>query len=360
VACLGSINVSKSNIGTDAEFGFGCEFMVWFGTVPNQIILLNKIRMRSEILLREMFDAFGISAYHSKGIRGAGIKILIVDTGMDSRKDSGADINMHGYAVRCLIKAPENSHGLVGIAPDADLTLVDVYDKESIPIDLLLLALRKAIDNRVDIISISLGTPDSYEPLQALIDEAAEKGILIFAAAGNSGSRAYEYPASCFSAIAVGSVNVARQPSEFNTRNDSVVVFAPGERIKLPTGHEGVLEEYNGTSFSTPWAAGLAALVLQQARVRGSDPNLKLNRRQMIDILRDPAHLDLNCDQHTYVMDRTCTNYQGVADHDRILTHKDETKASAKFINIGFFILLAFIVIGLYLILPFSKSTIFF
>jgi len=318
--------------------------------------------MRSEILLRELFDSFGISKYHSKGIRGQGIRILIVDTGMDSRKDqhSGAEPNLHGYAVRCLIKAPANTHGLVGIAPEADLTLVDVRDKNSIPIDLLLVALRKAIDTKVDIISISLGTPDSYEPLQTLIDEAAEKGILIFAAAGNSGLRAYEYPASCFSAIAVASVNVARQPSDFNTRNDSVVVFAPGERLKLPTGHEGALEEYNGTSFSTPWAAGLACLVLQQSRIRASDPELKLSRRQMIDILRDPDHLDLNCEQHTYVMDRTCTNYQGLADGDRILTHKDEAKSSAKFINIGFFLLLAFIIVGLWLILPFTKASIFF
>jgi hypothetical protein len=315
--------------------------------------------MRSELLLRDLFDAFGISKYHAKGIRGQGIKILIVDTGMDARKDqlNGADANLHGYAVRCLIKAPSNSHGLVGIAPDAELSLVDVYDKESIPIDLLLLALRKAIDNKVDIISISLGTPDSYEPLQNLIDEAAEKGILIFAAAGNSGSRAYEYPASCFSAIAVGSVNVARQPSDFNTRNDSVVVFAPGERLRLPTGHEGALEEYNGTSFSTPWAAGLACLVLQNARLK--NPLAKLNRREMIDILRNPDHLDLNCDQHTYVMDKTCTNYQGYADNDRLVTFKDDVKSSAAYINVGFFLLILFIMIGLYLILPFTRSNAF-
>lgn len=315
--------------------------------------------MRSEILLRDLFDEFGVNKYHAKGLFGTGIKILIVDTGMNARKDllAGAEPNLHGYAVRCLIKAPANSHGLLGIAPEADLTLVDVYDKHAIPIDLLLIALRKAIDNKVDIISISLGTPDSYEPLQNLIDEAAEKGILIFAAAGNSGSRAYEYPASCFSAIAVGSVNVARQPSDFNTRNDSVVVFAPGERLRLPTGHDGELEEYNGTSFSTPWAAGLACLVLQNARLQ--DPDAKLTRRQMIDILRNPDHLDLNCEQHTYVMDKTCTNYQGYADNDRLVTFKDDVKSSATYINVGFFLLIAFIIIGLYLILPFSKGTMF-
>jgi subtilisin family serine protease len=315
--------------------------------------------MRSEILLRDLFDEFGVNKYHSKGLFGNGIKILIVDTGMNARKDllAGAEPNLHGYAVRCLIKAPANSHGLLGIAPEADLTLVDVYDKHAIPIDLLLIALRKAIDNKVDIISISLGTPDSYEPLQNLIDEAAEKGILIFAAAGNSGSRAYEYPASCFSAIAVGSVNVARQPSDFNTRNDSVVVFAPGERLRLPTGHDGELEEYNGTSFSTPWAAGLACLVLQNARLQ--DSNVKLTRRQMIDILRNPDHLDLNCEQHTYVMDKTCTNYQGYADNDRLVTFKDDVKSSATYINVGFFLLIAFIIIGLYLILPFSRGSMF-
>ena len=313
-----------------------------------------------EVLLRDLFENFGVLRYHANGVRGQHVKIMIIDTGMRAKPsvpeglETSAEAetdtphqNVHGLAVRCLISPPANTHGMVGIAPDAEVQLVDVYDPSSIPIDLLLAAMRKGMDNGVDIMSISLGTNDSYEPLQTLIDEAAAKGVLVFAAAGNSGSRQYEYPASCFKAISVASINSARQPSEFNTRNDSVVLFAPGEAIRLPTGRNGNLEEFTGTSFATPFAAGVAALVLSEQRhLHGKDK--KLTRREMVDILRDPQHFNLNCDTHTYVMDRTCTNYEGPADHER--SPAMSVQAKAKLQN-GVFVLLTFVAVCLFFIL---------
>ena len=259
--------------------------------------------------------------------------------------------NTHGLAVRSLIQAPANPHGLVGIAPDATLTLVDVHDASSIPIDLLISAMRRGVEDGIDIMSISLGTNDSFEPLQTVIDFAHENGVLIFAAAGNSGLRAYEYPASCFKAIGVGSVNVARQPSGFNTKNDAVAVFAPGEKLTL-LGPGGELKEYTGTSFSTPFAAGLAALILAAAREESGDKAKRMTRREMIDALRDPRHFNLNCDLHTYVMDKTCTNYEGPADHER----QDSILQSSKTVGTWIWALIAFILLGsLALLLPVSQ-----
>lgn len=275
-----------------------------------------------EKLMREVFDNFGVSNYHARGIFGQGVSIQIIDTGLKraaqgkTTVEFGDDINVHGLAVSCLIAPPDNDVGLVGIAPRAQVELADVRDPSSIPIDTVMDALRRGIEHNVDIISISLGTDDSYSPLQKLIDEAAEKGILVFAAAGNSGDRGYEYPAACFRAISVASLNSAREPSPFNTRNDSVVLFAPGERLKLPTGIDGTLEEFSGTSFATPFAAALGALVLSDLRMK-EGKRIRLTRREMIDILRNPDHLSLNCETHTYVMDKTCTNYEGMADHQR-------------------------------------------
>ena len=277
----------------------------------------------SEKLLRELFDEFGVTQYHSNGFFGQDVKILIIDTGLKRPSQGrtmvafGEDINTHGLAVSCLISPPENEYGLVGIAPLAQVELADVRDPSSIPIDVVLEALKRGIDENVDIISISLGTDDNYAPLQALIDEASAKGILVFAAAGNSGDRGYEFPAACFRAISVGSINKSRQPSPFNTRNDAVVVFAPGERIMLPTGVQGELEEYSGTSFATPFAAGVAALVLSKLRKEYAGKPIRLNRREMVDTLRNESHFKLNCDIHTYVMDKTCTNYSGLVDHER-------------------------------------------
>lgn len=312
-----------------------------FNHIHKQVQVLNKM---GEKVLRDLFDKFGVSRYHGRGIFGQGVSITIIDTGL--KRDSaqnvvsfGADINVHGLAVSSLIAPPDNEFGLVGIAPQAHVELADVRDPSSIPIDAVLQAIRRAIDNNSDIISISLGTDDSYSPLQTLIDEASAKGILVFAAAGNSGDRGYEYPAACFRAISVASLNNARQPSPFNTRNDAVVLFAPGERLMLPTAENGALEEYSGTSFATPFAAGLAALVLSAKRSE-EGKKVRLNRREMIDILRNPHHLHLNCEEHTYVMDRTCTNYEGLIDHER---DKQKKSFSAK---LGIGLALLFVVLA--------------
>jgi len=260
----------------------------------------------------EHLNNHGIKQYHSRNVFGQGVSILIVDTGCDQRIDQdvsfGETLNIHGLAVSCLIKPPENNSGLVGIAPLSDVTLADVRDPSSIPIDLVLDALQKGIDENVDIISISLGTADSYGPMENMVKAATERGILVFAAAGNSGDRGYEYPAACQSAISVASVNSAHQPSPFNTRNDAVVIFAPGENIALPVGPNGSMEEFSGTSFATPFAAGLAALILSAKRLENNDKTLRISRKEMILLLRSPEHLSLNCEDHSYVMEKTCTN----------------------------------------------------
>lgn len=258
--------------------------------------------------LENLYDLFGITRYHANGLKGQGVRLLIIDTGTKSRTTSSSDANVHGLAVASLISPPHGSN-VKGIAPAAHVTVADVQDPKSIPIDVVLQAIRKGIDDDVDIMCISLGTADPWGPMQELVSKAAEKGILVFAAAGNAGERGYEFPAACVDAIAVGSMNSARKPSPFNTKNDAVVVFAPGEKLKLPTGVNGSLEEFTGTSFATPFAAGVAALVLSAKRLQAGDKSLRLTRRQMVDTLRDPDHFGLNCTDHTYVMDKTCTDF---------------------------------------------------
>jgi subtilisin family serine protease len=231
----------------------------------------------------------------------------VVDTGSGFAESSatkwGSNLRTpkHGLAVSSILTGVENH--FPGIAPDAQVEVVDLQTSKHIPISAVIQAIEEAVNNGVDILSISLGTSDSWAPMQSLIDKAVSKNILVFAAAGNSGDRGYEYPSACVGAISVASINQARQPSAFNTRNDATVVFAPGEQLSLPLGN-GELAEFNGTSFATPFAAGLAALVLSKARKEGRD---FIGRREMIDILRSEDHLGLNCTTHTYVMEPTCT-----------------------------------------------------
>jgi len=240
----------------------------------------------------------------------------------------------------------DESVNIPGIAPEANVTVADVHDPSSIPINVVLEAMKKGIDTPVDIMCISLGTSDPWGPMQEMVSRAAQKGILVFAAAGNSGERGYEFPAACHDAISVASMNSARQPSPFNTKNDAVVVFAPGEKLRLPTGPDGALQEFTGTSFATPFAAGLAALVLSARRLEGNSKSL--TRREMVDTLRDPFHFHLNCSDHTYVMDKTCTDFEGP--HPFVLTDAPSEEATRRVrLGLGLIgILLAFAALSLF------------
>jgi subtilisin family serine protease len=237
----------------------------------------------SDRVMRDLFHEFGVAAYHARGIRGQGVSMMVIDTGCGKG---------HGLAVSSIISD--------GIAPDASIDLADVIDPSSIPIDSVIDAIKRGVDLDVDIISISLGTEDAFGPMQDVLREAHDKGILVFAAAGNSGERGYEFPAAYDRVISVASINSARQPSLFNTRNDAVAVFAPGENIRLALSPEA----FSGTSFATPFAAGLAALVLSERR--SAEPRkvpIRLSRKEMVATLRNQDHLDLNCEDHTFAVD---------------------------------------------------------
>lgn len=278
--------------------------------MKNFFLFIGEITVRCYKKMQALFEEFGISSYHARGIYGSGVKIMIIDTGMP---DSSPILSLpkstkHGIAVSSILTGWEEV-GLKGICPEAEVELLDLKDSKNIPMSKVLRAVQLAIENGVDILSISLGTTDSWDPMQSLITEAVSKNILVFAAAGNSGDRGYEYPAACKGAISVASMNLARQPSQFNTRNDATVVFAPGEELSLPLGQSGELGEFSGTSFATPFAAGMAALALSKLRTESSlqSKPIFISRQDMIVLLRDMNHLGLNCDTHTYVMEPTCT-----------------------------------------------------
>jgi subtilisin family serine protease len=287
--------------------------------------------------VQHLYEEFGIVPYHARGIKGSGVKIAVIDTGMDTPKSkwgTGHQVPKHGLAVSSILSGVD-SH-FQGICPDAKVVVIDLLASKNIPISSVLKAIESAIEQQVDILSISLGTPDSWLPMQQVIDKALARNILVFAAAGNSGDRGYEYPSACQGAISVASINEARQPSVFNTRNDATVLFAPGEQLSLSVGN-GQLAEFSGTSFATPFAAGLAALVLSAKRAE--DPKAIYKRREMIDILRSDTHLGLNCQVHSYVMEPTCTE-------TRTISHFGQRKHSHVYLML-LFCLLTFVVYGI-------------
>lgn len=263
-----------------------------------------------------LYARWGVGGYHARGVHGAGVGVLVIDSGIRSSNpdvqgvieldfaNAGqhAAVSPHGQYVASLLAAPANAWGTVGIAPAARVWLANVEASDGeLLVSAVVRALRYARDSAaVDIISMSIGTDVRDPQLQAAVTECLLRGKLVFAACGNDGGFGVNYPAYFRGVISVGSTDAAGAPSSFNTQNDAVVVFAPGENLLFvslgdPTGQS--LLSQSGTSFSTPFAAGAAALALSERRA--DEPGFAYTRAEMVQVLR--GVFGLTCATHAYL-----------------------------------------------------------
>ncbi|MGG3470527.1 S8 family peptidase [Neobacillus pocheonensis] len=219
--------------------------------------------------------------------KGKGITIAILDTGCDlthpdlkerikggrnftnddkGNKDKYMDYNGHGTHVAGTIAATANQKGVVGVAPEASLLIVKVLDKNgSGQYDWIINGIYYAIEQKADIISMSLGGPEDVPELHEAIQKAVANNILVVCAAGNEGdgqgtTDEFDYPGSYNEVISVGAIDLERHISNFSNSNKEVDVVAPGENI-LSTYLRGKYAKLSGTSMATPHVSGALALV---------------------------------------------------------------------------------------------------
>ena len=135
--------------------------------------------------------------------------------------------------------------------------------------------LKCCVDLGAKVINMSFGTPRSSlkdgDPLphSRVIKYADHYGCVMIAAAGNSGIEEEYYPAALPEVICVGSVDHENRRSSFSTHGRHVWLVAPGEKI-ISTGLKGYMVS-SGTSHSTPFATGVAALLVSRARRFGKN-----------------------------------------------------------------------------------------
>ncbi len=169
----------------------------------------------------------------------------------------------HGCAVSGIIAANvDNGIGIAGIAPNAQILPLRVLDAQGIGVySDVAAAIVYAADNGAKIINLSLGGANRSNVLENAVNYALNKGVVIVAAAGNSGREGVYYPAAYNGVIAVGSSEPDDSRSNFSSFGAELDTLAPGSNI-LSTTLSGDYGIFSGTSMSAPHVSGLYALAL--------------------------------------------------------------------------------------------------
>lgn len=229
--------------------------------------------------LQPSLEALGLAAAH-RVATGRGVRIAVVDTGVDFRHpelegkivesrdfvdlDLGAfTSDTHGTAVAGVIAAAtDNGMGIVGVAPGAEVAALKGCwpDPPGAPTSVcntytLARALDHAIVSGARILNLSLAGPE--DPLLTrLLQRAEADGILVVAAADDGPE--LSYPAALPTVLAVRAL--APEPSRKRAERE---VAAPGAEV-LTTAPGGRFDFFTGSSFAAAHASGVAALVLER------------------------------------------------------------------------------------------------
>ncbi|WP_240965645.1 type VII secretion-associated serine protease mycosin [Streptomyces zingiberis] len=232
---------------------------------------------------------------------GKGVRVAVIDTGVDARhpqlrpavdrksgvnllpkglkdengnklergkEDGTTDTVGHGTKVAGIIAArPARDTGVVGLAPEAEIIPIQQNDADANGnAATLARAIRHAVAEGADVINISQDTAGAARPepvLKQAVDAALAADVVVVASAGNDGlggNVKKTYPASFPGVLAVASSDRNNERAAFSQSGDFVGIAAPGVDMVSTVPGGGHCAD-NGTSFSAPYVAGVAALV---------------------------------------------------------------------------------------------------
>lgn len=201
--------------------------------------------------------------------RGAGARVLVLDTGIDANHPSlkanfekgqdftgdsdGSDFSDkvgHGTHVAGTVAGALDRKGFTGVAPKAKILAGRVCSENGCSNISIAQGINWGIEQKVDVISMSLGGAWSTPAERTAVAAADKAGITVVAASGNNGSNRVSYPAALPTVIAVGAVDVNLNKADFSQYGPELAVVAPGvavvSAVPQGTGRESSVEVSNG------------------------------------------------------------------------------------------------------------------
>ncbi len=224
-----------------------------------------------ELYLDKSVPFVGTEIPREYGLEGEGIKIAVIDTGVDfnhpdlfgwgpdgkvvggynfiQEGERPMDNNGHGTQVAGVIAA---NGELKGIAPKAKILSYKVSeDGDAVSSDLIIKAIEKAIEDKADIINISLGVNKTNESIDRAVTKALEKEIFVVTAAGNDGPGygTIGSPGKNFGSVTVGATYNNLTSSlvatlEVNEKPYTVIPMVGSEKLPEPIEGEIIFGGY--------------------------------------------------------------------------------------------------------------------
>ena len=278
-------------------------------------------------------EHIGSRAVHLAGINGSGIKVAVIDTGIDYIHDDPVDVpyvvdpefngiyaggydffngdadpfddNGHGTHVSGILAAAHNGYLVTGVAPGVDLFALKILNANGEgEYSGLIAALQWVVDyntaNAVDIrvVNMSLGGHEVSAALQAAVEVTAASGVLLAAASGNVNPLVWQellygcpvaYPAAYPQVLSTTFTNENDALTGYSCTGPEVDVAAPGDQIAstVPIGTCMFCDPkgysfQSGTSMASPHLAGTLALLLDAGLADAGSPGLLDDARAAI------------------------------------------------------------------------------
>jgi len=255
-------------------------------------------------IIKNASEWTSIESTFERQINGSGIKIAILDTGIDSSHpdfffpngtskivasvsfagDSVADGSGHGtHCASIAAGTGEASAGqYIGVASGATLMNVKVLNDQGHGLESWIISgIQWAVDNNADILSLSLGgdtASNGTDPMSMTIDWATDQGLICTVAAGNLGSQMYTItsPGLANQPITVGATSKQDIIASFSSRGPTIdyrikpdllapgvdIIAARADGTNMGNPISSFYTKASGTSMATPHVAGAAALLL--------------------------------------------------------------------------------------------------